>query len=139
MYDVIIIGAGASGLMAAAAAASKGARVALLEHKDDIGKKILATGNGRCNFSNLARPDDAYRGEHPEFVEDALREFSVENTFKQERLSLSEKQSGAECCRCTVYGGCQSGCENKDKRTGYRNKNRDKWKEFPNPDKRMAL
>ena len=43
MYDVIIIGAGASGLMAAAAAASKGARVALLEHKDDIGKKILAT------------------------------------------------------------------------------------------------
>ena len=55
MYDVIIIGAGASGLMAAATAASKGARVALLEHKDDIGKKILATGNGRCNFSNLAR------------------------------------------------------------------------------------
>ena len=39
MYDVIIIGAGASGLMAAAAAASKGARVALLEHKDDIGKQ----------------------------------------------------------------------------------------------------
>ena len=82
MYDVIIIGAGASGLMAAAAAASKGARVALLEHKDDIGKKILATGNGRCNFSNLARPDDAYRGEHPEFVEDALREFSVEDTIE---------------------------------------------------------
>ena len=53
MYDVIIIGAGASGLMAAAAAASKGARVALLEHKDDIGKKILATGNGRCNFCLL--------------------------------------------------------------------------------------
>ena len=52
MYDVIIIGAGASGLMAAAAAASKGARVALLEHKHDIGKKILATGNGRCNFTN---------------------------------------------------------------------------------------
>ena len=82
MYDVIIIGAGASGLMAAAAAAAKGARVALLEHKDDIGKKILATGNGRCNFSNLARPDDAYRGEHPEFVEDALREFSVEDTIE---------------------------------------------------------
>ena len=82
MYDVIIIGAGASGLMAAAVAASKGARVALLEHKDDIGKKILATGNGRCNFSNLARPDDAYRGEHPEFVEDALREFSVQNTIE---------------------------------------------------------
>ena len=54
MYDVIIIGAGASGLMAAAAAASKGARVALLEHKDDIGKKILATGNGRCNFQFIA-------------------------------------------------------------------------------------
>ena len=55
MYDVIIIGAGASGLMAAAVAASKGARVALLEHKDDIGKKILATGNGRRSLWRYAR------------------------------------------------------------------------------------
>ena len=51
MYDVIIIGAGASGLMAAATAASKGARVALLEHKDDIGKKILATTSPALTLS----------------------------------------------------------------------------------------
>ena len=112
--------------MAAIMAARNGAAVTVLEQNEKPGKKICATGNGRCNFSNLARPDDAYRGEHPEFVEDALREFSVESTievfqrdrnlsFKQERLSLSEKQSGAECCRCTVYGGSQPGCENKDK------------------------
>ncbi len=62
MYDVIIIGAGASGLMAAAAAASKGARVALLEHKDDIGKKILATGNGRCNFTNTDMSVNKFHG-----------------------------------------------------------------------------
>lgn len=62
MYDVIIIGAGASGLMAAATAASKGARVALLEHKDDIGKKILATGNGRCNFTNTDMSVNKFHG-----------------------------------------------------------------------------
>ena len=51
-YDVIVIGAGASGMMAAIVAAGKGARVLVLEHKDKIGKKILATGNGKCNFTN---------------------------------------------------------------------------------------
>lgn len=68
--------------MAAIMAARNGAAVTVLEQNEKPGKKICATGNGRCNFSNLARPDDAYRGEHPEFVEDALREFSVENTIE---------------------------------------------------------
>ena len=68
--------------MAAIMAARNGAAVTVLEQNEKPGKKICATGNGRCNFSNLARPDDAYRGEHPEFVEDALREFSVQNTIE---------------------------------------------------------
>ena len=80
--QVVITGAGACGLMAAIMAARNGAAVTVLEQNEKPGKKICATGNGRCNFSNLARPDDAYRGEHPEFVEDALREFSVENTIE---------------------------------------------------------
>ena len=49
-YDVIIVGAGASGMMAAITAARNGAKVVILEHKDRIGKKILSTGNGRCNL-----------------------------------------------------------------------------------------
>ena len=80
--QVVITGAGACGLMAAIMAARNGAAVTVLEQNEKPGKKICSTGNGRCNFSNLARPDDAYRGEHPEFVEDALREFSVEDTIE---------------------------------------------------------
>ena len=52
MRKVAVIGGGAAGMMAAVTAASDGARVILLEHKDRIGKKILSTGNGRCNFTN---------------------------------------------------------------------------------------
>lgn len=51
-YDVIIVGAGASGMMAAITAASHHKKVLLLERMDKLGKKILATGNGRCNLSN---------------------------------------------------------------------------------------
>ncbi len=80
--QVVIIGAGASGLMAAIMAARNGAAVTVLEQNEKPGKKICATGNGKCNFSNLARPEDAYRGEHPEFVNDVLARFSVENTIE---------------------------------------------------------
>ena len=55
---VLIIGGGASGLMAAIMAAREGAEVTILEHMDRVGKKILSTGNGRCNMTNLSvRPE----------------------------------------------------------------------------------
>lgn len=81
MYDVIIIGAGASGLMAAAAAASKGARVALLEHKDDIGKKILATGNGRCNFTNTYMSVNKFHGSKA-LIKNGLAQFNYADTIR---------------------------------------------------------
>lgn len=80
MYDVIIIGAGASGLMAAAAA-SKGARVALLEHKDDIGKKILATGNGRCNFTNTDMSVNKFHGSKA-LIKNGLSQFNYADTIR---------------------------------------------------------
>lgn len=81
MYDVIIIGAGASGMMAAATAASKGARVALLEHKDDIGKKILATGNGRCNLTNTDMSVNRFHGSKA-LIKNGLSQFDYADTIR---------------------------------------------------------
>ena len=51
-FDVLVIGGGAAGMMAAITAASNGADTVILEHKDRVGKKILSTGNGKCNYTN---------------------------------------------------------------------------------------
>jgi len=60
--QVIVIGGGASGLTAAIWAARAGAGVTLLEHMDRVGKKILSTGNGKCNLTNLVQDPSCYRG-----------------------------------------------------------------------------
>ena len=62
--DVIVIGAGASGMMAAITAARRGRSVLILEHMDKVGKKILATGNGKCNYTNEYMADECYHGDH---------------------------------------------------------------------------
>ena len=80
--QVFVVGAGASGLMAAIQAAINGAAVTVLEQNDRPGRKICATGNGRCNMTNLNQDDNAYRGSHPEFVKDALAQFPVEKTLE---------------------------------------------------------
>lgn len=79
---VLIAGGGASGLVAAIMAAGGGAAVTVLEQNEKPGKKICATGNGRCNLTNLEMPKGAYRGSHPEFTADALRFFSVQDTIR---------------------------------------------------------
>ena len=80
--QIFVIGAGASGLMAAIQAAVYGAAVTVLEQNDRPGRKICATGNGRCNMTNLNQDKNAYRGSHPEFAKDALAQFPVEKTLK---------------------------------------------------------
>ena len=72
---VVIIGAGASGLMAAISAVQGGAAVTLLEQNEKPGKKICATGNGKCNFTNLQKQKDAYRSENPGFEKEVLISF----------------------------------------------------------------
>ncbi len=79
---VLIAGAGASGMTAAIWAAREGARVTLLEQKDCPGKKLLSTGNGRCNLTNLNQKDEYYRCSQPGFPSSVLRQFSVDDTLE---------------------------------------------------------
>lgn len=79
---VYIIGGGAAGMMAALSAAENPQNtVTVLERQNRVGKKLLATGNGRCNLTNLNADVSCYHGRHPEFVSTALRRFHVEKTL----------------------------------------------------------
>lgn len=78
---VIIIGAGASGMTAAVFAARQGASVTLLEHRDRVGKKILSTGNGRCNLSNRFQDASCYRSSVPDFPMRVISGFPLEMTL----------------------------------------------------------
>jgi predicted Rossmann fold flavoprotein len=84
MYNrnIIIIGAGASGMMAAIIAARNHAKVTILEHTDRLGKKLLVTGNGRCNLTNLVQPFDCYRSNNQEFPKHIVEQFGAEQTLK---------------------------------------------------------
>lgn len=79
--QVIIIGGGASGLVAAISAARQGADVTILEHMDRVGRKILSTGNGRCNMTNLAVRPECYRCSQKQFPMKVLDRFSVWDTL----------------------------------------------------------
>ncbi len=79
---ILIIGAGASGLMAAIQAAKCGANVTVLEHKEQAGKKLLSTGNGRCNLTNLEQKEEYYRCSCLDFPGEVLRQFSMKDTLE---------------------------------------------------------
>lgn len=81
MYDVTVVGGGAAGMMAAIAAAREGASVLILEHMDQCGKKILATGNGRCNYTNKMQGVEYYRGDDPAFVLPIFEQFGYTQTI----------------------------------------------------------
>ena len=82
MMRVIIIGGGASGLMAAITAARNGAKVTVLEHQNQVGKKILVTGNGRCNFTNTNQDLSHYHSESLFHMAVALKQFTCQDTVK---------------------------------------------------------
>ena len=71
-FDVIVLGAGAAGLMCAATAGQRGRRVALLEHNGQVGRKILISGGGRCNFTNLHCGPENFISENLHFAKSAL-------------------------------------------------------------------
>lgn len=82
--DIIIIGAGASGIVTAINAKNENNRVILLEKNDRIGKKLLATGNGRCNYTNMNLSEKNYSS--PDFVKSTLEDFSNEDLINYFRI-----------------------------------------------------
>ncbi len=74
-YDAIILGAGGAGLMCAATAAKHGRRVLVIDHADAPGKKILISGGGRCNFTNVHTAADRYLSANPHFAKSALSRY----------------------------------------------------------------
>ena len=76
-YDVAVLGAGAAGLMCAAQAGARGRSVLLLDHADRPGKKILISGGGRCNFTNIHTAPDRFLSANPHFAKSALSRYTA--------------------------------------------------------------
>lgn len=90
--SVVVIGGGAAGLIAAIAASDAGADVTVVERQSRVGKKILATGNGRCNLTNINTDITKYHGRNTKFVLDALEQFGVKKTIDFfEKLGIAHK------------------------------------------------
>jgi predicted Rossmann fold flavoprotein len=97
MRDIIVIGGGGSGMVAAIVAARKGARVKVLERMQRVGKKLLATGNGRCNLANRRLDASHYHGGRPEFVNGPFKVFGLEQTlafFDELGVCVREEENG---------------------------------------------
>ncbi len=100
-YDAIILGAGGAGLMCAAVAGQRGKRVLLIDHADQAGKKILISGGGRCNFTNLGVAPDRYLSANPHFAKSALGRYTAADFIAlvdKHRIAWHEKTLGQLFC-----------------------------------------
>jgi len=100
-FDVLILGAGAAGLLCAIEADKRGRRVAVLEHADRIGKKILISGGGRCNFTNIHCTPENFFSANPHFAKSALARFTPADFLalvKKHRIAYHEKTLGQLFC-----------------------------------------
>lgn len=80
--NIAVIGGGASGIVAAIVAARNGSNVTIFEHTGRIGKKILATGNGKCNLTNTKQSEFCYRSDNEEFPMSILQQFTMQETVR---------------------------------------------------------
>jgi len=100
-FDVIVLGAGAAGLMCALTAGQRGRRVLLLDHADRVGAKILISGGGRCNFTNLHCAPDRFLSGNPDFCRSALHRYTQHDFIalvERHRIAYHEKTLGQLFC-----------------------------------------
>jgi hypothetical protein len=100
-HDVIVIGGGAAGLMCAIAAGRRGRSVLLLEHNERLGKKILISGGGRCNFTNAAAGPDNFLSTNPHFCKSALARYTPADFIalvERHGIAYHEKKLGQLFC-----------------------------------------
>ncbi len=116
-YDVVVIGAGAAGMMCAAQAGQRGRRVLLIEHYPVLGEKIRISGGGRCNFTNVNAGPGNYLSQNPDFCRSALSRYTPRDFIAlvdRYRICHHEKKLGQLFCDETardIIAMLQSECE----------------------------
>ena len=100
-YDVVIIGAGAAGMMSAIECGKRGRKTLLIDHSKKIGEKIRISGGGRCNFTNLNASPIKYISKNPSFIISALNQYNQEDFIdlvKKYKIKYHEKKLGQLFC-----------------------------------------
>jgi len=101
-FDVIVIGGGAAGLLCAIEAGKRGRRTLLIEHNAQVGRKIIISGGGRCNFTNLHTNAENFVSQNPHFAKSALARYTPQDfveLVKRHRIDFYEKKLGQLFCR----------------------------------------
>ena len=101
-HDVIVIGGGAAGLFCAVEAGRRGRRTLLIEHNAQVGRKILISGGGRCNFTNTGTRPENFISANPHFAKSALARYTPQDfveLVKKHRIEFYEKKLGQLFCR----------------------------------------
>ncbi len=100
-FDVVVLGGGAAGLMCAMRAGHRGRKVLLLDHAEKVGKKILISGGGRCNFTNLDARPEAFLSANPHFAKSALARYTQHDFIElvnRHKIAWHEKTLGQLFC-----------------------------------------
>lgn len=101
-YDAIILGGGAAGLFCALEAGKRGRKTLLIEHNAEVGRKIIISGGGRCNFTNIHTSPDNFISRNPHFCKSALARYTPEDFIRlvqKHRIEFYEKKLGQLFCR----------------------------------------
>ncbi|MDA9652647.1 NAD(P)/FAD-dependent oxidoreductase [bacterium] len=100
-FDVIVVGAGAAGMMSAIEAGKRGRKVLLVDHYKKIGEKIRISGGGRCNFTNINTSPNKFLSQNPKFVKSALSQYTQNdfiNLINKYEIKFHEKKLGQLFC-----------------------------------------